>query len=191
MRLNLGCGNRKRPGWHTVDKAPDCGPDEIVDLERLPWPWPDSSVDEMFLSHVLEHLGQATDVYLGIIKEIYRVCRDSATITILVPHPRHDTFLHDPTHVRAVTPEGLNMFSQASNRQLMAGGWSDTPLGIYLGVDLAVQSVDLKIAKHWLGRLQRGEITEADLRHAGATYSNVIVESTIVMKAIKPAGRLG
>jgi predicted SAM-dependent methyltransferase len=105
MRLNLGCGNRKLQGWRNVDKVPDCSPDELVDLEQLPWPWPDNSVDEIFLSHVLEHLGQATDVYLGIIKELYRVCRDGATITIIVPHPRHDHFLTDPTHVRAVTAE--------------------------------------------------------------------------------------
>jgi len=192
MRLNLGCGNRKRPGWRNVDKVPQCSPDEIVDLERLPWPWPwpDNSVDEMFLSHVLEHLGEVTDVYLGIIKEIYRVCRDGATITVVVPHPRHDNFLNDPTHVRAVTAEGLKMFSQASNRQLMAEGFGDTPLGIYLGVDLALHSVNFKLDKRWLRRLQCGEITEDDVRQAAATQINVIAETTIVMKAVKPAGRL-
>ena len=76
MRLNLGCGDKKMQGWHNVDKVPDCNPDEIVDLERVPWPWLENSVDEILLSHVLEHLGQTPDVYLGIIKEIYRVCRD-------------------------------------------------------------------------------------------------------------------
>lgn len=80
MRPNLGCGNRKREGWHNVDKVADCEPDEIVDLESLPWPWRDNSVDE---------------------------------------------------------------------------------------------------------------ITEADVQHAQATYSNVISQTTIVMKAIKPAGRPG
>ena len=120
MRLNLGCGDKRMPGWRNVDKIAMCNPDEVVDLERLPWPWPDDSVEEILLSHVLEHIGQTPDVYLGIIKEIYRVCRDGAKITIVVPHPRHDHFLQDPTHVRVVTPEGLNMFSQAANRRLIA-----------------------------------------------------------------------
>jgi hypothetical protein len=191
MRLNLGCGDKKIPGWHNVDMVAMCNPDEVVNLERLPWPWPSDSADEILFSHVLEHIGQSPDIYLGIIKEIYRVCRNDAKITIVVPHPRHDHFLHDPTHVRVVTPEGLNMFSQAANRRLIARGGANTPLGIYLGVDLAVQSAEFDLDDAWLGRLQRGEITEADVQHAQKTYFNVISQITIVMKAIKPAGRTG
>jgi Methyltransferase domain len=191
MRLNLGCGDKKMPGWRNVDKIAMCDPDEVVDLEQLPWPWPDDSVDEILLSHVLEHLGQSPDIYLGIIKEIYRVCRNDAKITIVVPHPRHDHFLQDPTHVRVVTPEGLNMFSQAANRRLIARGGANTPLGIYLGIDLAVESAEFDLDDRWLGRLQRGEITETDVQHAQKTYFNVISQITIVLKAIKPAGRLG
>ncbi|MCX7314424.1 MAG: methyltransferase domain-containing protein [Alphaproteobacteria bacterium] len=189
MRLNLGCGDKKMAGWHNVDKIAVCNPDEVVDLERLPWPWADNSVDEVLFSHVLEHLGQTPDIYLGIIKELYRVCRDGATITIVVPHPRHDHFLIDPTHVRPITPEGLNMFSQAANRRLIARGGANTPLGIYLDVDLVVQSAEFDLDDRWLDRLKRGEITEADVQHAQATYYNVISQSIIVMKAIKPAGK--
>jgi len=189
MRLNLGCGNRKFPGWVNTDKVAACNPDQVVDLEHLPWPWPDDSVDEVMLSHVLEHLGQATDVYLGLIKELYRVCRDGAKITVIVPHPRHDHFLNDPTHVRAVTEEGLNMFSQASNRKLMALGAANTPLGVYMNVDFAIQNVTYDLDDVWLGKAQRGEVTPADLQYAKATYSNVVTQTTIILKAIKPAGR--
>ena len=168
---NLGCGNRKFPGWVNTDKVAACNPDQVVDLEHLPWPWPDDSVEEVMLSHVLEHLGQATDVYLGLIKELYRVCRDGAKITVIVPHPRHDHFLNDPTHVRAVTEEGLNMFSQASNRKLMALGAANTPLGVYMNVDFAIQNVTYDLDDVWLGKAQRGEVTPADLQYAKATYS--------------------
>ena len=189
MRLNLGCGNRKFPGWVNTDKVAACNPDQVVDLEHLPWPWPDDSVEEVMLSHVLEHLGQATDVYLGLIKELYRVCRDGAKITVIVPHPRHDHFLNDPTHVRAVTEEGLNMFSQASNRKLMALGAANTPLGVYMNVDFAIQNVTYDLDDVWLGKAQRGEVTPADLQYAKATYSNVVTQTTIILKAIKPPGR--
>jgi predicted SAM-dependent methyltransferase len=189
MRLNLGCGNTKFPGWVNADKVAACNPDQVVDLERFPWPWPDDSADEVMLSHVLEHLGATPDVYLGIVKELYRVCRDGASITIIVPHPRHDHFLTDPTHVRAITPEGLRMFSQAVNREWMAKQAANTPLGIYLGVDFEIESIDMTPGQPWRGKFERGEITEADLDHAARTYNNVVAEIRMLMRPIKPAGR--
>jgi hypothetical protein len=39
-----------------------------------------------------------------------------------VPHHRHDHFLDDPTHVRAVTVGGLDMLSQASCKDWIARG---------------------------------------------------------------------
>ena len=70
MRLNLGCGNRKLEGWVNVDREAACKPDRVADLEKLPWPWPDDSAEEVMLSHVLEHLGADPKVYLGIVKEL-------------------------------------------------------------------------------------------------------------------------
>ena len=188
MRLNLGCGTRKMPGWLNVDKVAASGPDQIVDLEALPWPWPDDSVDEVLLTHVLEHLGQRTEVYLGIIKELYRVCRNGATVTIVVPHPRHDFFLDDATHVRPITPDGLVMFSQKQNREWMAKGAANTPLGLYHGVDFAFASVKDTLDEYWHGRVQRREITPDELNFAARHYNNVVAQTTIVLKAVKPPG---
>ncbi len=53
---------------------------------------------------------------------MYRVCRDGAVISISVPHPRHDDFINDPTHVRVVTPELLNLFNKKLNKQWAEGG---------------------------------------------------------------------
>lgn len=189
MRLNLGCGATKFPGWVNADKVAACNPDQVVDLESFPWPWPDNTVEEVMMSHVLEHLGAATDVYLGIIKEMYRVCRDGAVVTIIVPHPRHDNFLTDPTHVRPITAEGLRMFSQAVNRDWIARGGANTPLGIYLGVDFEIDTIDMTPEEPWIGRLERGEITDAEMDYALRTYNNVVSQTKIVLRAIKPAGR--
>ena len=191
MKLNLGCGNRKISDWDNVDKIASCNPDQLVDLEKLPWPWPDDSVDEVVLIHVLEHLGAASDVYLGIIKELYRVCCNDALIKIVVPHPRHDDFLGDPTHVRAITPAGLSLFSQKENRGWIAQGAANTPLGIYLGVDFSTQSITVKLDEPWKGRHNSGELSYADLNYAMRTYNNVVTQTEIVIRAIKPAGRLG
>lgn len=186
MRLNLGCGNRKLDGWLNVDGEAACAPDQVVNLEAFPWPWPDSSVDEVMFSHVLEHLGAEVGVYLGIVKELYRVCRDGAKVTVVVPHPRHDHFLNDPTHVRPITPQGLELFSQARNREWAAKGVANTPLGLYTGVDFAIESVNMTPDEPWRTRFQKREISSADLAQATRLYNNVIVEMTIVLKAVKP-----
>jgi hypothetical protein len=189
MRLNLGCGNRKTFGWTNIDKMPACNPDQVVDLEQLPWPWANDSATEVMMSHVLEHLGASAGLYLGIIKELYRICSDGATVTIIVPNPRHDFFLHDPTHVRPITVDGLAMFSQEANRKWIAIGAANTPLGIYLGVDFAIQSVKPTLDEPWFGRLKRKEISDADINFALRHYNNVVIEFSIVVKAIKPPGR--
>jgi predicted SAM-dependent methyltransferase len=190
MRFNLGCGNAKRSGWVNVDKIATCTPDQVVDLEKLPWPWPDNSAEEVVLSHVLEHLGATTELYLGIIKELYRVCRDGAMVTVTVPHPRHDHFLFDPTHVRAVTAEGLQMFSQKLNRDWMSQGFANTPLGVYVGVDFDLESASLMLDDYWRRKLERKQITQAELELALRNSNNVVQETTIVLKAVKPAGRV-
>jgi hypothetical protein len=48
-------------------------------------------------------------------REIYRVCRHDAVVHVVVPHPRHDDFINDPTHVRPITPEVLSLFDRSTN----------------------------------------------------------------------------
>jgi SAM-dependent methyltransferase len=189
MRLNLGCGSKKIPDWINVDKFATAATDQVLDLEQFPWPWPDDSVDEVAMHHVLEHLGADTAVYLEIIKELYRVCRDGAKIVIAVPHPRHDTFLGDPTHVRAIVPESLQLFSQAANREWIAQGFANTPLGLYIGVDFVIHSTNLRLEHPWTDQFERKEITLAQVQHAMRTYNNVVKQIDIVISPVKPAGR--
>jgi SAM-dependent methyltransferase len=185
MKLNLGCGHDKRDGWHNVDFVAASEPDEIVDLEQLPWPWPDNAADEVLLRHVLEHLGRDTPTYLGIIKELYRVLKAGGTATIVVPHPRHDHYLNDPTHVRPITVDGLDMFNQQRNREWIEKGSANTPLGIYTGVDFEIAKFDVLPDEPWRSRLQKGEIKPQDLQQAMRLYNNVIMETTIVLRARK------
>jgi hypothetical protein len=187
MKLNLGCGNRKLPGWINIDRTAACGPDQMVDVEQMPWPWQTDSVDEVLLSHVLEHLGSTPGRYLEIFQELYRVCRGGAKIVIIVPHPRHDYFLNDPTHVRPITVEGLALFSQAENRRTIARGSPHTPLGLYTGVDFEIVNCRHTLDEPWISRVERGEISESEINQAARQLNNVIVEVQVELKAIKPA----
>lgn len=188
MRLNLGCGFKKLEGWINVDATPLCRPDQVVDLERTPWPWPDDSAETVLLSHVLEHLGPLPRDFLAIMRELWRICRPGAVVTVVAPHPRHDAFLCDPTHVRPITAESLALFSQQRNRDWIARGAANTPLGLMLGIDFAVERTAFLLDEPWRSRHREGTLDTADLAEAVRIYSNVVQESTITLRAIKPAG---
>ena len=161
MKLNLGCGNERLAGFLNVDKFGE--PDLVCDLERFPWPWADSSVDEVRLHHVLEHLGETTAVYLGVLRELYRVCQGGARVHVTVPHPRHDDFLTDPTHVRAVLAESFQLLSKAKCLDWKARGVSNTPLALYLGVDFEVERVAHTLDPQWQAQLDAGKVKAAEL----------------------------
>jgi methyltransferase family protein len=81
-KLNLGCGKFKLSGYHNVDAWPEANPDQLIDLNRLPLPFPDNSFDEVRADHVLEHLH---DVF-GTMLDLHRVCSNGALIKVKVPH---------------------------------------------------------------------------------------------------------
>lgn len=183
LKLNLGSGQNKRPGYVNVDKYGE--PDLLCDLEAFPWPWNDNSVDEIVLNHVLEHLGETKEVYLGIIKELYRVCKPGATIHISVPHPRHDDFINDPTHVRIVTPESLKLFSKKLNREWARLNAANSPLGLYLDVDFDLVRTNFMLDEPWFSQLKAEKLKEADLWEISRKYNNVIKQMTMELRVVK------
>jgi SAM-dependent methyltransferase len=186
MRLNLGCGFSPLPQFVNVDREERCRPDVVWDLERAPWPWKDNCIDEIWAIHTLEHLGQTPAQWLAIVGEIYRVLRPDGRLVAVVPHPRHVNFLHDPTHVRAVTPIGLAMFDQQRNLNDLNAGGRETKLGLMTGVDLELLGVELELEEPWRTLAREGNISrealEADLR----LKNNVCAEVKMVLRAVKP-----
>lgn len=185
IKLNLGCGFHKLDGYLNIDKFDACMPDEVVDLEVFPWPWLENAVKEVAMSHVLEHLGHQTEVYFSLIKELYRVCCDGAEVRIVVPHPRHDDFLNDPTHVRAVTVESLAMFSKKSCDEFIKNKAANTPLAYILGVDFEIEDMQFTLEQPWLLKVQSGAMSDTELLLAIRQYNNVIKETTIRLRVKK------
>jgi len=56
VRLNLGAGDYRIPGYLGVDQSPLAGVDLVLTVPPLPWP--DDSVDAIYMGHFLEHLDQ-------------------------------------------------------------------------------------------------------------------------------------
>ena len=183
VKLNLGCGERRIPGYINVDKFGQ--PDIKHDLESFPWPWQTNSVSEILLIHVLEHLGRDVEIYFRIFKEIYRVCNNGAQIRIIVPHFRHQFFYDDPTHVRVVTPLGLQLFSKKANKEWVNQGVANSPLGLYLDIDFELKRTVLKPSTDWF-RLHPGKNVDIKLLQQEAMiYNNLIEQYDMTLEVIK------
>ncbi len=111
VRLDLGCGLSKEPGFTGLDRLALSGVDIVCDLDREAIPLPDDSVVEVHTRHFLEH---AADL-LAVMQEIWRVCRDGARVRIAVPYFNSIGAYRDPTHRRFFTWETFEHFTDGGN----------------------------------------------------------------------------
>jgi len=181
MKLNLGCGFKHVPGYTTVDSNPAVPADYHFDIGKDTWPFADNSADEVLASHVLEHLGPGPEPLFHCMQEMYRVCKPGAVVLVVVPHPRHDFFLHDPTHMRPITPGTLAMFSRKAVDQWKVDGvYGITPFAYYLGVDFKLTKLDYRFD----ARFGRDTPVEELIRRE-RSENNVVTEYIIGLQVVK------
>ncbi len=185
LKLNLGCGARKVDGWTGVDSSALFNPDVVCDLEKFPWPWENDSVDEILLIHTLEHLGQETRVFLEIMRELYRVCCDGAKIHIAVPHPRHDHFICDPTHVRIITPTTLLQFDREKCEEWVRANNSNSKLALELGVDFKIENVEMVLDEPYATDFNERRVSAEEIDRFAKQFNNVVKEYRIVLTVLK------
>ena len=94
-KLNLGCGRDVRPGYVNADRMLLPGVDVVLDLEQA-LPFRDGAFDEIYSSHVLEHV----DAFLALMGELHRICAPGGVLKLYVPHLSFFGSYTDPTHRR-------------------------------------------------------------------------------------------
>ena len=96
IKLNLGCGNRKKIDYINIDNRLSVSPDMLVDVtDGLPFS--DNSVDEIEAYDFLEHIPIGKTVF--VIEEIYRVLKNGGTLKHFTPSSEGRGAFQDPTHV--------------------------------------------------------------------------------------------
>lgn len=95
--LNLGCGKSRIPGTIGVDRVRvEDYVDVVHDMDVVPYPFDDNSIDEIHFYHVLEHLNNP----IGKLEEIYRILKPGGILNMRVPHFSSMGAFTDLTHVR-------------------------------------------------------------------------------------------
>ena len=143
-------------------------------------------MDAVLFHHSLEHMGERTATFLTIIQELYRVCRDGATIRIDAPHPRHDDFMNDPTHVRPITPQIMQLFDRVAVLEVQQRGGANTPLSLYVDVDLELAHREAVLDEPYRSRLESGALSQEAAQALIRNQNNVVKELRMELRVHKP-----
>lgn len=103
--LDLGCGPHKRLGAFGFDRRPQPGVNVACNIED-PLPLQNECADLVYMSHVIEHVTNL----IGLMEEVYRVCKPGAVVEIVVPYYTSRGAFRDPTHVRYITEDTFQYF---------------------------------------------------------------------------------
>ena len=120
LKIDLGCGKNKRPGFLGIDRRQFHGVDGVTDLTQRSWIFrqptlgsldllqcgdgefvlPDNSVTEAHCSHFLEHLehNQRYPERVRFMNELWRVLVPGGKATIITPHWASNRAYGDFTH---------------------------------------------------------------------------------------------
>jgi len=110
-KLNLGSGKDIKRGYVNLDSVKLPGVDFVHNLDKYPYPFKNNTFDEVFCSHVLEHLSSITKP----MEELNRICKKGAIIKILVPIAPTVWAFADPTHKQFYTYFTFNYFRPEDN----------------------------------------------------------------------------
>ncbi len=159
IKLNLGCGNDLKDGYINIDRFNNTGGVDLV-CDILQLPFPNNSVDEIYLSHVFEHL-PINKTYVGI-DEWKRVLKVGGSIEIRIPDLENEVklWLDKPdeekwselgrifgsqshegnTHLCGFNPGSLKSFLESCDLKVERCAHNHTTYG------LEIQSVSRKIS---------------------------------------------
>jgi SAM-dependent methyltransferase len=169
--LDVGCGVNKLAGAIGIDRNPNTRADVLCDLDRLPYPFRDSSFDRLQAVHVIEHV---SDV-IKTMEEFHRLLRAGGEALIVTPHYTDFSSFCDPTHRWHLNSFSLRYFGEdnAGFGYYSSARFEEVSVRVkllalwrYLGFEWAVNA-SLRFRRFWeyyLCFVVRGKVIEWRLR---------------------------
>ncbi|HYE89551.1 MAG TPA: methyltransferase domain-containing protein [Terriglobales bacterium] len=99
LKLHLGCGTVRQPGFVNCDLHKTAATDMVFDVQER-WPFADNSASLIASAHMLEHL----DDPLAFFREAWRVLRPTGMLSLQLPYGASDEGATDLTHKRLWFP---------------------------------------------------------------------------------------
>lgn len=96
IKLDLGCGFNKQPGFVGMDKRKVEGVDIVHDAEVFPYPLPDECCSTILCSHLIEHIKPW--LMIDLFNELWRIMKVDGQLMISMPYGVSFGFQQDPTH---------------------------------------------------------------------------------------------
>jgi predicted SAM-dependent methyltransferase len=112
-KLNLGCGNDLKDGYINLDIV-DYGGNQIHDLNNIPYPFDENYFDEIYASHVLEHLNN----FHNSISELYRIIKPNGILIIHAPFFLNTKYFGEPDHKIPFSIRTFDNYEYIENRKL-------------------------------------------------------------------------
>lgn len=104
MRLNLGAGSLIEPNWVNVDYVALPGIDVVHDLDILPWPFEDDSVERIKAFDIYEHVVN----WRGFMSECHRILEPYGVLYIHTSYYKNPDSFRDPDHKRFLHEESFD-----------------------------------------------------------------------------------
>ena len=108
IKINIACGQQRQEGFIGIDKVKTEATDIVQDLETFPWPLENDSVDEILVSHYIEH----TKDLIKFVDEMHRIMKKGAKATIVAPNYANMRAIQDPTHLRSICEATFLYFNE-------------------------------------------------------------------------------
>lgn len=182
-----------------VDRVRLDGVGEVVDLFAYPWvrgsngnPWNDSSIDEIWASHIVEHIPHdaryaplassthrqqgALDGWYAWFYEAWRILKPGGLLHVVVPPAFSFEGMGDPTHTRYIMPASFSYLQPNP----------DAPFDYQIACRFeAVDDVLVRPSSAWAKLVEEGRVIP-ELMHLFAEINiNVYNEIYICLRAIK------
>ncbi|MEK6891385.1 MAG: methyltransferase domain-containing protein [Nanoarchaeota archaeon] len=120
-RVNLGCGDEYLNGWINVDNRSNIKKDKSFDLNKFPYPFKNSEVDECLIKNTLPQLSDP----IKVINEMVRITKPQGKITIIECHAtNYSTFTFPIPNTINITEntfdeKGLKLFELENKIKLV------------------------------------------------------------------------